>query len=102
MNPLTVFQIIGFIGAILVVVSAIGTWHYGEIEDTKKQQKIQSLVQQNTLMMHAMESSGQAKWSRNKDGDITGVIIELTGRAVFSSKAKSELALSPVQKQMEK
>ena len=98
MNGLTFFQILGFVGAFLVVISAVGTWHYGEIEDNKKQVTIKNLGKQNSLMMHAMENSGQAKWSRNENGEIIGVVVELTGKATSKSAASATLSVEPTQK----
>ena len=102
MNWLTFFQILGFAGAFLVVISAIGTWHFGEIEDNKKQLTIENLGKQNSLMMHAMESSGQAKWSRNENGEIIGVVVELTGKATSKSAASATLSIEPTQKPITK
>ena len=102
MNGLTFFQILGFIGAFIVVISAVGTWHYGEIEDNKKQLTIKNLGKQNSLMMHAMENSGQANWTRDKNGEIIGVIVELSGKAASKSSASATLSVEPTQKPIAK
>ena len=98
MNWLATFQILGFIGASFVVISAIGTWHFGEIEDNKKQHAIKHLEKQNSLMMHAMENSGQAKWEKDKNGEIVSVIVELSGKSASKSSAYATLSVEPTQK----
>ena len=98
MNGLTLFQILGFIGAFIVVISSIGTWYYGESEDNKKQLIMKNLGKQNSLMMHAMENSGQASWTRDKNGEIDGVIVELSGIAASKSSASATLSVEPTQK----
>ncbi len=98
MNGLTLFQILGFIGAFLIPISAVGIWHFGEIEEIKKQLIMKNLGKQNLLMMHAMENSGQASWTRDKNGEIDGVIVELSGKAASKSSASATLSVEPTQK----
>ena len=94
----TIYQILGFIGGFLVLISTVGSWYYGKIEDKEKQLQIDSLGTQNFLMMHAMENSGQAKWHRDEKGKITGVIVELSGNAASKSSASATLSVEPTQK----
>lgn len=42
---LTTFNILSFIGATLVVISSIGAWHFGNVIDEQKQNKINELVE---------------------------------------------------------
>jgi hypothetical protein len=88
----TIYQILGFIGGFLVLISTVGSWYYGKIEDKKKQLEIESLGTQNSLMMHAMENSGQAKWHRDEKGEITGVIVNLSGEATSEASAAATLS----------
>ena len=42
---LTTFNILSFVGALLVVISSIGAWHFGNKIDDEKQSKIHELVE---------------------------------------------------------
>lgn len=84
----SLFNVISFIGAFLVLIGGIGAWYFGEKAGDAKDQKIAELVMgkhsileeseklkfQNSLMLHAMENSGHFKFEHDKDGVHTGVI----------------------------
>lgn len=108
----SIFNILSFFGAALIVISSVGTWHFGSKVDDEKNKKIAELIEGknallqqsnaanaeateikrlNNLMLMAMENAGQVKLQRDSGGEILGFIIELTGSAKAGVSAGAEL-----------
>lgn len=108
----SIFNILSFFGAFLIVISSVGTWYFGSKVDDEKDKKISELIEGknalfqqsntvnaeateikrlNNLMLRAMESAGQVKLQRDSEGKIIGFIIELTSSAKAGASASAEL-----------
>jgi hypothetical protein len=95
------FNVLYLIGGFIVVIGGVGIWYFGGKVDEAKDQKITELVAgkdslleeskklkfQNSLMLHAIENTGHAKFNRDENGELTGVVIEMTGAAKGESSA---------------
>jgi len=66
---LTFFQILSFVGALIVVSSGIGVWHFGNKVDGKKSAKVNELIEGKNVLLEL--SNAYLADLRNKDAQIS-------------------------------
>ena len=67
-----------------MAIGALITWwvakHYYQKAGKELEVEASELKKLNTLMLRAMENSGLAKFNRDKNGNIKGMVIELSAK----------------------
>lgn len=78
------------IGALITLVVAHVYYKKAGEELREEASELRKL---NTLMLRALENAGLADFGRDSEGNITGLVIKLSGEAKSSSKATGELTV---------
>jgi hypothetical protein len=78
------------ISILSMAIGAIITWlvskHYYQKAGQELKIEATELKKLNTLMLRALENAGLTKFNRDKNGNITGMIIELSAKIEARSK----------------